>query len=153
GFRDCGITKWCSPRLLCHCRSSVAAGADAFARHPAGSARLAAVGPSAPLCHRRPGLCQNIVALFPGAAVACSACRVSRLLVIYNNSLQSADNRRAGVAFGGGIEVALGAKFSLKAEYLYYNFGNWTYDMPQVNGTIIPPATALGGANILQSPT
>ena len=62
----------------------------------------------------------------------------------FDQSLQSADNWRAGVTFGGGIEVMLGARISLKAEYLYYNFGHWTYDMPAVTGTVIPPSTGGG---------
>jgi outer membrane immunogenic protein len=63
----------------------------------------------------------------------------STCCLLFTSTLQSADNWRAGVAFGGGIEVALGARFSIKGEYLYYNFGNWTYDMPQVTGTVLPP--------------
>ena len=63
--------------------------------------------------------------------------RLANCCLQYSPSLQSADNWRAGVAFGGGVEIALGRGFSLKGEYLYYNFGNWTYDMPQVNSTLI----------------
>jgi opacity protein-like surface antigen len=79
---------------------------------------------------------------------------VGTCCLAFNPTLQSADNWRAGVTFGGGIEVALGARLSIKGEYLYYNFGNWTYDMPQVIGTLIPPSiTGSGGTGVPLSAT
>src|SRR5437870_670943 len=47
-------------------------------------------------------------------------------------------SRRAGVTAGGGVEVALGARWSIKGEYLYYNFGNWSYDLTQNTVTSVP---------------
>jgi outer membrane immunogenic protein len=64
--------------------------------------------------------------------------------VIFNPSLATADKWRAGVTGGGGIEIALGAGLSIKGEYLYYTFGNWTYDLPPISGTPVPPACTPG---------
>src|SRR5262249_40463096 len=44
-------------------------------------------------------------------------------------------NWRAGITYGGGIEVALGGGVSLKGEYLYYSFGSWTYDLTPLTAT------------------
>jgi outer membrane immunogenic protein len=44
-------------------------------------------------------------------------------------------NWRAGITYGGGIEVALGARWSIKGEYLYYKLGNWTYDVTPLTAT------------------
>jgi outer membrane immunogenic protein len=44
-------------------------------------------------------------------------------------------NLRAGITYGGGIEVALGARWSIKGEYLYYKLGNWTYDVTPLTAT------------------
>jgi outer membrane immunogenic protein len=43
---------------------------------------------------------------------------------------------RAGITYGGGIEVALGARWSIKGEYLYYKLGgNRTYDLTPLTAT------------------
>jgi len=44
-------------------------------------------------------------------------------------------NWRAGVTFGSGIEVALGGGVSIKGDFLYYKFGNWTYDLTPLQAT------------------
>jgi outer membrane immunogenic protein len=64
--------------------------------------------------------------------------------VIFNPSFATAEKWRAGVTGGGGIEIALGAGLSIKGEYLYYTFGNWTYDLPAISGTPVPPACSPG---------
>jgi opacity protein-like surface antigen len=64
--------------------------------------------------------------------------------VTFNPSLSLADHWRAGITGGGGIEIALGARLSIKGEYLYYDFGSWTYDLPQISGTPVGPACSPG---------
>jgi opacity protein-like surface antigen len=44
-------------------------------------------------------------------------------------------NWRAGITYGGGVEIALGGRFSIKGEFLYYKLGNWTYDLTPLTAT------------------
>jgi outer membrane immunogenic protein len=50
-----------------------------------------------------------------------------------------ASTTRLGLALGGGLEYALTNNWSVKAEYLYLNFGAWSYASP-----LVAPAGAVG---------
>ena len=64
----------------------------------------------------------------PGTLALANTCAVSP-------AFAESTNWRAGITYGGGIEVALGARWSIKGEYLYYKLGNWTYDTTPLTAT------------------
>jgi outer membrane immunogenic protein len=53
----------------------------------------------------------------------------------------SATVTRAGWTAGGGVEYALSAPWSVKVEYLYFNLGSLTYNMPN---SLVPGAGMQG---------
>jgi outer membrane immunogenic protein len=71
----------------------------------------------------------------PGDIPALNSC-----CQIISPAFATSDNWRAGVTVGGGIEIALGARLSVKADYLYYKLGNWTYDLTQLTAVNIGPS-------------
>jgi outer membrane immunogenic protein len=60
---------------------------------------------------------------------------------VFANSLQAGESTttRLGLAVGGGVEYAVNANWSVKAEYLFMTFGSFSYASP-----LLAPAAAVG---------
>jgi outer membrane immunogenic protein len=68
----------------------------------------------------------------------CGAC-------VFNPGAGSGSTTKAGWTVGGGLEYLLGANWTVKAEYLYFNLGSTSYTVgPLVSTTGVVPFTTIG---------
>lgn len=58
-----------------------------------------------------------------------------------NHFVGSQSETRTGFAVGGGLEYAFGNNWSMKAEYLYLDFGTFNYLAPDISGVAGPTST------------
>ena len=60
---------------------------------------------------------------------------------------EASSSRRAGWTIGGGLEWMFARNFTVKGEYLYYDFGSVNYAGPTVlnnNAAVVPVPESMG---------
>jgi outer membrane immunogenic protein len=72
---------------------------------------------------------------------------VSNCVCALSPTGESSSSKRAGWTVGGGLEWMFAPNFTVKGEYLYYDFGSVSYAGPTVvNSTFGPPSLPFYGA-------